>query len=293
MEPILMRHIETTTESFKTWRNENPYMHNPWHYHPELEITAIVKGKGLLFVGDKIMNYRENELFLIGSNLPHEWRSDFKETTDFYSQSIAVHFMKNLPGVDFDKIPEAVAIKKLLEHSARGIKIEEPDKIKFVREKLFLLIETEGIERISILFSILNAIALSSELELLSSPNFVHSFGDGDNHKIMQIYKFMIGNFKEHISLEQVAQQVNMTPTSFCRFFKKSTNKSFVQYINEIRVGYSCKLLMEGNYNIGEVGYESGFENISNFNKQFKKIKNLTPSEFISIQSEKTIQVSS
>lgn len=288
MKPVLMRHIETSTESFKAWKNSSPYLHNPYHYHPELEITIIIKGKGILFVGDKILNYGENELFLIGSNLPHEWRSDFKHNTDFYSQSIAVHFMKNLPGVDFEKIPEAVAIHKLLEQSVRGIKVAGSNTIEFVKEKLLLLIRTEGIERISLLFSILNAIASNSQLEMLSSPSFVNSFGDGENHKIIQVYKYMIANFKNHISLDQVAQQLNMTTTSFCRFFKKRTNKSFIQYLNEIRVGYSCKLLIEENYNISEVAYESGFENISHFNKQFKKIIKLTPKEFISLQSTKS-----
>lgn len=288
MKPVLMRHIETTTQSFKAWRNANPYMHNPWHYHPELEITAIVKGKGVLFVGDKIMNYGENELFLIGSNLPHEWRSDFKQETDFYSQSIAVHFKKNFPGIDFDQLPEAIMIKKLFEQSLRGIRIGEPSIIDFVKEKLLLLIETEGIERISLLFTILHSIASSSSLELLSSPGFVNSFGAGENHKIIEVYKYMIANFKNHISLEEVAKQLNMTPSSFSRFFRKRTNKSFIQYLNEIRVGYSCKLLIEDDYNISEVAYESGFENISHFNKQFKKIIRLTPKEFISLQSTKS-----
>lgn len=288
MKPVLMRHIETTTQSFKAWRNASPYMHNPWHYHPELEITAIVKGKGVLFVGDNIMNYGENELFLFGSNLPHEWRSDFKHDADFYSQSVAVHFKKNLPGINFDQLPEAAMLTKLFEQSLRGIKIGDPSIIKFVKEKLLLLIETKGIERISLLFTILNAIASSSRLELLSSPGFVNSFGAGENQKIIEAYKYMIANFKNHISLEEVAQQVNMTSSSFCRFFRKRTNKSFIQYLNEIRIGYSCKLLIENDYNISEVAYESGFENISHFNKQFKKIIRLTPTEFISLQSAKS-----
>ncbi|MDP2336412.1 MAG: AraC family transcriptional regulator [Bacteroidota bacterium] len=282
-----MRHIETTAESFKSWTNANPYLHNPWHYHPELEITVIIKGKGTLFVGDKILNYRENELFLIGPNLPHEWRSDIDKSNDYYSQNIAVHFIKNFPGIDFEKIIEATPIRNLLKQSFMGIKVTEESTMKFVKEKLFLLIETKGIERINILFSILNAIATSSNLELLSSHSFVNSIDEGQNHKIIQVYKYVISNFKNQIPIDQVAQQVHMTSTSFCRFFKKSTNKSFIQYINEIRVGYSCKLLIEENYTISEAAYESGFENISNFNKQFKKIKKLTPTEFIALQSRK------
>jgi AraC-like DNA-binding protein len=285
MKPVLMRHVETTNESFKAWKNGNPYLHNPWHYHPELEITVIIKGSGVLFVGDKILKYKENEVFLIGSNLPHEWRSDIKKARDNYSESIAVHFMKDFPGVDFYKIAEAFPIKQLLDQSARGIKVGDLKTMEFIRQKLLQLIETKGIERISILFSILDAIAQSPRLELLSSHSFVISIDEGQNHKIIQVYKFMISNFKNQISLEQVSAQINMSPTSFCRFFKRRTNKSFIQYLNEIRIGYSCKLLIEGNYNVSEVAYESGFENISHFNKQFRKIKRMTPSEFVGLQS--------
>lgn len=289
MRPVLMRHIETTTKSFKAWRNANPYMHNPWHYHPELEITAIVKGKGVLFVGDRIMNYGENDLFLLGSNLPHEWRSDFKHPTDYYSESIAVHFKSAFPGIDFHQLSEASAIKKLFIESLRGIKIGDPSVIARVKENLLLLIETEGIERISLLFNILQSVAHSPKSELLASPGFIQSFAAGENHKINKAYKYMIANFKNHITLDEMAQQLNMTTSSFSRFFRKRTNKSFIQYLNEIRIGYSCKLLIENDFNIAEVAYESGYENISHFNKQFKKIINLTPKEFISLQAKKSV----
>lgn len=287
MKPVLMRHIETTTESFKAWRNGGPYLHNPWHYHPELELTVILKGRGTLFVGDKIMNYNENELFLIGSNLPHEWRSDIKREDDFYSECIAVHFIRNFPGIDFDKIIEAMPIRDLLEKSLRGIKIIDARTIRYVREKLLLLIGVKGIERINILFSILDAIAHSKKIEQLSSHSFVNSIEEGHNQKIIQVYKYLIANFKNPITVNEVASHVHMTSTSFCRFFRKRTHKSFTQYVNEIRVGYSCKLLIEKNCNINEAAYESGFENLSNFNKQFKKVKKITPTEYIALQTRK------
>ena len=283
MNPVLMRHIEPTNESFKAWKNGNPYMHNPWHYHPELEITYITKGEGMLFIGDKILNYKQNELIMIGPNLPHEWRSNLNQNTDYHSECIAVHFNKNFPGEDFYKIPEAPPINRLLDLSVRGIKISEENTKKIVKEKLLLLIETQGIERINLLFSILNTIAISDEIEPLSSAGFVNSINEGANHRMNLIYKYVITNFKNQISIDLVAQQINMTTTSFCRFFKKRTNKSFIQYINEIRIGYACKLLLEENYNVSEIAYESGFENISNFNKQFKKIKNTTPSQFMTL----------
>jgi len=287
MNPVLMRHMEPTNESFKAWKNGNPYLHNPWHYHPEVEITFITRGEGILFIGDGIMNYKQNELIMIGTNLPHEWRSDINQPIDYYSECIAVHFNKQFPGEDFYKIPEATPINNLYDLSLRGIRVNEEATKTFVKEKLLKLIETTGIVRINILFSILNNIAYCPDVELLSSSGFFSSVNESQTYRMNLIYKYVINNFKNQVSIDSVAQQVNMTATSFCRFFKKRTTKSFIQYINEIRVGYACKLLLEENQSISEIAYESGFENISNFNKQFKKIKNITPSQFIMYLAKK------
>ncbi|HET7117005.1 MAG TPA: AraC family transcriptional regulator [Hanamia sp.] len=281
MKPILMRHVETTTESFKAWTNGNPYSHNPWHYHPECELTAIDEGKGVLFVGDYVTNYEKNDLILIGPNLPHEYRSSIKETPDFLTKSTSIHFRKDFPGGDFYKIPEAKIIFHILEQSKRGIKFNDPIAQKKVKEKLSSIIQAKGIERINILFSILEIMAYSEEQEYLSSQSFIDSIEEDQDQKMYKIYKYIMANFKEQISIDLLASEVNMTKTSFCRFFKKRTNKSLVQYINEIRIGYACKMLYSETYNISEAAYESGFENISNFNKQFMKVKKKTPSQVL------------
>ncbi len=276
-----MRHVETAHDSFKSWENACPYLHNPWHYHPECEITYIVKGKGVLFIGDQVFDYNDDTLVMIGPNLPHEWRSNVKETPDFYSHSFAVHFNRNFTGEDFYKIPEAVSINHLMERSLRGIVVNDSgSKIK-VKKKLVLLLKTKGIERISILLSILNSIVQGQKLEILSSPIFVNSIDESENNRLKLVYKYVMQHFKDPISVEEIAKEVFMTTTSFCRFFKKRTRKSFIQYLNDIRIGYACKLLLEEDYSIAQIAFESGFENLSNFNKQFKKIKGITPSQFI------------
>lgn len=282
MKPILMRHVETTTESFKAWINGNPYCHNPWHYHPECELTSIEEGKGVLFMGDHVTNYRENDIFLIGPNLPHEYRSSIKDSPDFISKSIAIHFRKDFPGYDFYKIPEAKTIFHILEQSKRGIKFNDHNAQKKVKEKLSHIFQAEGIERINILFSILEIVACSKEQECLSSQSFIDSIEEDQDQKMYKIYKYIMANFKNQISIDNLASEVNMTKTSFCRFFKKRTNKSLTRYVNEIRIGYACKLLYTESFNISEAAYESGFENISNFNKQFMKIKKKTPSQILS-----------
>jgi AraC-like DNA-binding protein len=279
MKPILMRHIETTTESFKAWINVAPYLHNPWHYHPECELTTIEEGQGVLFAGDNVTTYEKNDLILLGPNLPHEYRSSIRSNPDYHSKSMSVHFRSDFPGNDFYKIPEAKVIYEILAQSKRGIKLNDLQVQKKVKEKMTDIFEAKGIERINILFSILEIIASSNNHEYLSSQSFIDSIDEGQDEKMNKIYKFIMANFKEQISIEQLASEVNMTKTSFCRFFKKRTNKSFVQYVNEIRIGYACKLLYTQAYNISEAAYDSGFENISNFNKQFMKIKKETPSQ--------------
>jgi AraC-like DNA-binding protein len=281
MKPILMRHIETTTESFKAWINVAPYLHNPWHYHPECELTTIEEGNGVLFAGDNVTTYEKNDLILLGPNLPHEYRSSIRSNPDYHSKSISVHFRSDFPGNDFYKIPEAKVIYEILAQSKRGIKLNDLQVQKKVKEKMTDIFEAKGIERINILFSILEIIASSNNHEYLSSQSFIDSIDEGQDEKMNKIYKFIMANFKEQISIEQLASEVNMTKTSFCRFFKKRTNKSFVQYVNEIRIGYACKLLYTQAYNISEAAYDSGFENISNFNKQFMKIKKETPSQIL------------
>jgi len=281
MKPILMRHVETPPDdSFKSWENACPYLHNPWHYHPECEITYVNKGSGVLFIGDRVLNYRQNTLIIIGPNLPHEWRSDSKENPDFHSQTFAVHFKKNFLGPEFYKMPEASAFNLLLEKSVRGIQINDEKTKRTVKGELMHLMDAKGLEKISLLLSIFSNIVSCDKVGFLSSLIFVNSIEEGQNHRINTIYKYVMTHFKDQISLEEIAGEVHMTTTSFCRFFKQRTNKSFVQYVNDIRVGYACKLLLEENYNISQIAFESGFENLSNFNKQFKKIKNITPRQF-------------
>lgn len=281
MKPILMRHVEAVSESFKIWKNEHPYLHNPWHYHPECEITCIHKGEGTLFIGDRILDYKDNELVIIGPNLPHEWRSSIKEKPDNHSQSIAVHFQPGCLGNSFNNIPEMTAVNKMLEQAAQGILIKNRDTQEHIKERLLKMFAAEGIYRVSLLLSVLHDIVNADEVEFLSSISFVNSIQNDTNERMNRIYEYVMKNFKSPITIEDVAGNVFMTPTSFCHFFKKSSNKTFTQYVNEIRIGYACKLLYENKFNIARIAFESGFENLAHFNKQFKKIKGASPSQYI------------
>jgi len=281
MKPLLMRHSEPINESFKIWRNFRPYHHNPWHYHPECEITYIFKGWGILFVGDQMVEYGDDELIMMGPNLPHEWRSHVINTPDLYSESVSIHFNQFFLGETFYQLAEAAMLRDFLTHSVRGIKIEDPHVKATLKHTLNELIIAGGIPKIYKLLEVLHLMAACNDRQYLSSNSFVDSIDQSNNHRINQVYAYVMKNFTKAISIGEVATVINMTPTSFCRFFKDRTHKSFIRYLNEIRVGYACRLLLEGKLSISQIAYESGFGNLSNFNKQFREVKGITPTMFI------------
>lgn len=279
MKPVLMRHVEPRNESFKAWKNGNPYIRIPWHYHPECEITYIHKGKGCLFVGDKMLKYGTHDIVLIGPNLPHEWRNDICNP-DFFSETISAHFKKKFLGEPFFQLSEVKSITNLLEKSSRGIKIDDRNRKTLIKEKMLMLPKTEGIAKINTLLQILDIISGSPNLTYLSSSSFAKSINFSQDSRINQVYEYVMKNFPNSISISDVAHLINMNDTSFCRFFKERTNKTFISYLNEIRIGYACKLLLERNLSVSQIAYESGFNNISYFNKQFKNVKKTTPTGF-------------
>lgn len=278
MKPILMRHVEAQNESFKAWKNGDPYIHNPWHFHPEYEIAYIHRGRGTLFVGDTMVDYGENEIILLGPNLPHEWRSQIKQEPDLYSESISAHFKHNFIGDSFYGQTEVTRLKDFLEKAKSGIKITDLETKTYIKEKLLILPETKGLKRIIKLLQILDKISESQGLNYLCKNRIPYTINyNSQDYRINKVNEFIMKNFQESIKVEDAAKQVNMTRTSFCRYFKQRTNKTFIHYLNEIRVGYACKLLLEEEMTIAQIAFESGFGNISNFNKQFKNIKNTTP----------------
>lgn len=282
MQPKLLKHVVPLEGSFKVWKNAHPYRHNPWHYHPEIEINLVENGTGTLFVGDHIEQYLEMDLFILGSNLPHEWRSEqnLVQQPDEFSSSLAIHFLGDFLGSPFYRIPETSELVNFIDRTKLGIKIKDVHTIEKVQTLIYDMLCQQGLAKLLTLLDVLQEIAKCKEFYYLCSEGFTQSFHGREHEKINVIYKYVIKNFKNKISLAEVADLVFMTPTAFCRFFKRCTHKSFVHYLNEIRTGYAKKLLLEDDFNIAQVAYESGFNNLSNFNKQFKQIHGLAPSEY-------------
>ncbi|MDO1511564.1 AraC family transcriptional regulator [Maribacter confluentis] len=254
-----------------------------WHYHPEIELVHVVKSSGTRFIGDNIERFTGGDLVLIGKNIPHMWLNDdayFEEGSGLSAEAISVHFLKNFLGDDFLEVPEMNKISQLLDRAELGIKfIDVEDGII---HKIKELNELRPIDQIIRLLDILALLADHEHYELLSSLGYLDSFRRTENKRLDQIYEFIYENFNSQISACDVADKIGMNKSAFSRYFKKVHRKSFTKYLNEMRIGYACKLMLNDEESITGIAFLSGFNNISNFNRQFKIIKGITPTEFIS-----------
>ncbi len=270
--------------SFTIKRNRYPYFLRIWHYHPELELVLVNKSTGTRFIGDSIERFREGEVILIGENLPHMLLNDdeyFQDSSELYAEAIAVHFKKDFLGRDFMEAPELKNIRNLIERARFGIKFENPEPKFIERIKKLQFQKGNNLERLLEFIQVLDHLANHGQTTVLSSEGYLHEFNRTTNKSLNKIYEYIFNNFDKKIILSEVAEIANMNPSAFSRFFKRVNRKTFKEYVNEIRIGYACKLLTEHQYNITRICYESGFNNISNFNRQFKKITGRSPSEYL------------
>ncbi len=279
MKPVLFRNPKTEKESFYTQEDKVDRFYDALHYHPELQLTAYIASAGTYFVGDRIDRFEAGDVVLIGPNLPHVSRNDaeyYQPNSGLYAHAFSIYFKPESFGREFIELPELFAIKKLLGLSSRGIRVVGATRAT-IHPMIIALKHLEGMERLLALLEILHRIAVSNEYEFLSSMGYITPQRDIDSKKINDVFDYVMRHFSQKISLEEIAEVANMSPTAFCRFFKQRTRKTFSQFLNEVRIGGACKLLLSERYTVSEIAYQCGYNNISNFNRQFKAITNYTP----------------
>ncbi|WP_431127790.1 AraC family transcriptional regulator [Flagellimonas flava] len=267
--------------SFSAKHNYYPYFLRLWHFHPELELVYILKSEGTRFIGDSIERFREDEVVLIGANLPHMWLNDepyFDESSDLIAEGYSVHFRRDFLGNEFLNAPELKAINNLVDTAQQGIKFVDLDIS--IRNEIGLLVDKDPFERMISFINILNGLAKHENKILLASKGYLNTLKGLKGQGMDKTYEFIFKNFNKSITLNEVAEVASMNPSAFSRFFKKVNRKTFKEYLNELRVGYACKLISEDMYNITRICFESGYNNISNFNRQFKRITGMSPSQY-------------
>ncbi|WP_282161203.1 AraC family transcriptional regulator [Ulvibacterium marinum] len=262
-----------TYQKFDSLKNNK---NNAWHYHPEIELVYVNGGTGKRQIGSHVSYYGNGDLILIGSNLPH---CGFTDALTGNESETVIQMKADFLGNDFFNIPEMKKIQNLFEMAQGGIAFSGKTKRK-IGEKMEILEYQGDFQRLLSILNILNELALSQDFKVLNAEGFAMKTEVKDNDRINKVFNFVKANFKEEISLDEMADLVSMTVPSFCRYFKKITNKTFVQFVNEYRLVHASKLLAEKPMSITDVCFESGFNNFSHFNKQFKAFTGQNPSEY-------------
>jgi len=283
MKPFYQKLVTLPTQSVIFYNEEKPHFTVPWHFHPEIEILFVVKSSGICYIGDGIHRFTEGEISIIGENVPHWWKSDSKYLDPGNSdgmKALIIQFRKEIFDANFINLHEMSRIKELIEMSQRGIMFHDNSK-KALGNQIQKIFRNSGIKRITELIILLDMMAKSEEITFHSSIGYSKIINSYDFFRFNTIHEYIIRNFTKPIMLEEIAEKANMSPTAFCRYFKRHTGRTFVSFINEIRIGYACKLMVEEKLPVNMACAESGFNNQAHFNKFFKRIFNLSPTEYI------------
>ncbi|MCG2460744.1 AraC family transcriptional regulator [Flavobacteriaceae bacterium F89] len=287
MKLHLLNRRSAHNHSFKVTHNRYPNFLRIWHHHPELELVLVSKSTGTRFIGDSIEKFGPGEVVLIGKDLPHMWLNDdiyFQGKSDLTAEAVAAHFKEDFLGSQIFMVPEMKHIGALFERASQGIKFESVTPT--IIERIHRLPVLENFEKAIGLLEILHLLAMHREYKLLCSKGFTNSLGEGEDINMDKANAYIFKNFNTPIGSKDVATVLNMNPSAFSRYFKRIHRKTFTKYINEIRIGYACKLLMEEKNTVTAVCYESGFNNISNFNRQFKQLTGMSPSEYVKYHTD-------
>lgn len=281
MKPVLAHYPVSADESFFTAFFDNAYNSTPLHYHPEIELVYVVQGAGKKFVGDSLGEFDTGELSLFGPNLPHLYRNHkeyYLPDSALRHQSVTIHFKKESFGRDFIDLPQLRHVRTLLEKSKHGIVFGSGIREK-VAGKVMALPGTTGFSRLLLLLDILNELSTFKDYTLIST-NWIEGTPDLNSERLNSILQFLINNFSEPISLQQVADIACLTKTSLCRYFKERTKKSIWDFLLELRLSNAARLLRETSYTTSFISNQSGFLNLSNFNRLFLQRFYCTPREY-------------
>lgn len=290
MKPVYYRkYITPPDQSFLVRYAEIPYTYNHFHYHDEYEILYNIENCGTRFLGDSIHRFDNGDLVLVGPNIPHYWHSDEKYFKDrnLNAKVVLVQFTRDFFGMSIFQLPELKLIGGLLNKAVQGIQIYD-DEAKLIGNRLQLLPSLEGWKKVLLMIEILCQMSEAKNYKLLASRGFSEAGRLGNEEKISQIFNYIVENHQNELSLKEIADYANMNETAFCRYFKQSTSRTFSDILNEIRIGFSCKALINTDKSISEVAYNCGYSNVPYFNRVFKKIKGITPQRYRSLYMRKT-----
>jgi AraC-like DNA-binding protein len=252
-----------------------------WHYHDNYEISFITEGTGKRIVADSIEEFQPGDLVFIGRNLPHAWIADKEQYTPNKRklEMVFLQFPPEALSPELLALPEFKNITNALNLSERGVRITDKT-LNLVSEIMLQLPYLNNFERFLQFFKLMNIIGQSTNLIPLATKEYIKKRFHSKNKRIQTIHDFLMKNYRESIDLKQIASLVSMAEGSLCRFFKMQVGITIFEYLNQIKIEFACNLLMDNNLSILDVAIDSGFNNLSHFNKQFKLITGVTPKNY-------------
>ncbi len=270
--------VRPATGSFTAYERCEPEFAFNWHYHPEFELTLITDSQGQRAVGDGICDYRPGDLVLLGPNLPHSYRSwpaDSPQSKQH--RAVVIQFRKECFGDHFFELPEMGPVSQMLQRSAIGLAFGDTETGRSVANRIRKLPSLKPAERLILLLSSLVELATESRAAAISTQSLLPLCRIDDQRRIDCICTYLHRHFDREVDFQQLARTIHMSQAALCRFFRRATGRTMTTYVNQLRVGAATQLLLNSDLNVLEIGFRVGFGNYSNFNRQFKHIKGVTP----------------
>jgi len=271
-------------EAIRVQVDDMPHLYNHLHQHPEIQLTVIKESHGTLIAGDYVGPFHAGDVFVIGGNQPHVFRNEenfFKKRSR--ALAITIFFDETTLGENFWQLEEMKSLQQFLKNSSGGFRITGKKK-KLLAEKINSIATVAGIDRLIIFLEILKELSSRKEMQPLSKPIIQRNIKTYDGSRLNKVIEFTFKEFQRTITLKEVSTLANLTPEAFCKYFKTRTRKTYINFLNEIRINHACRLLTEDR-TIADICYDSGFTNLSNFNRIFKKIRQVSPNEWRKINA--------
>jgi AraC-like DNA-binding protein len=280
LKPSLRQLIWNSNSSLHVKVDANEDLLNTYHYHPEIELILLKRSAGLRIIGSSIENFAHNDIVLIGKNLPHAFLHEeqyLEKNQPYAAEAVVIQFNESFMGNEFLNLPELREIKSLFSFAQQGLCITDRCKHKII-PLIDRMLEAASLDRILLLLEILKImINKDTYRALVSEKQFYQADLD---KRINKVLDFTFENFDQNIKIEEVAKMINMTKESFCRYFKAKTRKTYLEFLIEFRICKACRMIMENELSIKEISYSCGFDSMSNFHHQFKKIIKQSPLEY-------------
>lgn len=275
MDPLFEKIPASPESSFTCYIRQEQEFPFEWHYHPEYELTYILSSNGRRLVGDSVEDYGPNDLVLIGPDMPHTWQSTAPGRDG--CSAVVIQFSGDFLGEGFFARSELRSISEMFGLSPRGIRFET-ETASAMKGTFLKLIKAQGFSKLSMLLSILDDLSRSENRRLLSGS--VLRSNVRDQSRFNEVFRFMNEHLDRPVRQSEAAAIAGMSNSSFSRFFRRVSGRSFVTCLNEIRISRACSDLIETDMDITEICFSSGFRNISNFNRQFRKLKSCSPRDY-------------